>query len=848
MTRVLIVDDKPENLHLLRALLQGHGCAVDEARHGAEALVKARQNPPDLVVSDLLMPVMDGYTLLRRWKTDAKLKAIPFVVYTATYTEPQDERLAMDLGADAFILKPTEPDPLMARLMEVLAKAQHGELPPARAPKGDSEALHKEHSEVLIRRLEEKALQLEESNRALQEDLAQRRLAEAEANRLQNEAERAHGALLGILEDQRKAEEALRYEQVLFQSLASAVPDNIYFKDRQSRFVRINSTMAKWFKLHEPGEAVGKTDFDYFAEEHARQAYGDEQHIMSTGEPLIGIEEKETWPDGRVTWASTSKVPLRDANGGITGLVGISRDITARKQAEAHIREQAALLENATDAIYVRALDHMITYWNHGAERLYGWTAAEAVNRKDTDLFLPATPGLEEAEKILLAGGSWTGEMRHSAKSGGLVTVFCRWSLMRDDEARPQVVFAIHTDVTEQRQLEARFLRAQRLENIGSLAAGIAHDLNNVLSPILLGAPLLRQAIHDESSLRVLTAIEASARRGVDIVKQVLTFARGVKGERIPLEPRHLLNDMLRIVEETFPKNIQAELDFDEKPWPVVGDATQFHQALLNLCVNARDAMPNGGRLTLVAANLNIDETFARMNPGAKVGPYVRIAVADTGMGIPPELMDKLFDPFFTTKEPGKGTGLGLSTVLGIVRSHDGFVRVESTVGKGATFEIYLPASPATAVANQPGSGKEPPRGNGELVLIVDDEAAVRKVLARMLEIFGYRVLAASEGTEAAALFGQHRDEIKVVLTDMAMPQMDGPALVSVLRSIDPAVRIIGCSGIGSLTKDKDYRALNLPAYLTKPFTADNLLTTLHRLLANPGEAGGAGASNRPFP
>jgi PAS domain S-box-containing protein len=839
MTRVLIVDDKPENLYLLRTLLEGNGCAVDEARHGAEALVKARMSPPDLVVSDLLMPVMDGYTLLRSWKVDERLRSIPFVVYTATYTEAKDERLALNLGADAFILKPAEPEELMTRLKELLARAQQGELPPAHAPEGDPGALLKDYGNVLIRKLEEKTLQLQQANCILKEELTRREQTEAEANRLRAEAERAHAVLLSILEEQRKAQEELRAEQALFQSLVSTIPDHIYFKDRQSRFIRINEPMARMFGLRDSGGAVGRTDFDFFTGEHAQQAFSDEQRIMSTGVSLIGFEEKETWPDGRITWASTSKVPLRDADGQITGLVGISRDITERKQTEAHLREQAALLEKANDAIYVRTLDHTITYWNRGAERLYGWTAAEALNRKDTDLFLPVNPGLTEAERMLVADGGWTGEMRHSIKGGGTATVFCRWSLMREDEERPAMVFAIHSDVTEHRELEARFLRAQRLENIGALAAGIAHDLNNVLSPMLLGAPILRKALQDETAIKVLDAMEISARRGGDIVKQVLTFARGVKGERIPLDPRHVLNDILRIVEGTFPKNIDAELNFDEKPWPVVGDATQFHQALLNLCINARDAMPNGGSLHLETSNLQLDETFVRMNPGAKIGPYVRIAVTDTGTGIPPENLDKLFVPFFTTKEPGKGTGLGLSTVLGIVHNHDGFVRVESAVGRGTTFALYLPAMPATAVPNELLHGKEAPHGNGELLLIVDDEVSIRDVLAKMLELYGYRVLSAGEGTEAVGLFVQHRAEIKAVITDMMMPQMDGATLISVLRHIEPGVRVIGFSGIGDLAKSIDYRNLDLPAFLTKPFTADKLLVTLNHILTNPAKKAG---------
>jgi CheY-like chemotaxis protein len=254
--------------------------------------------------------------------------------------------------------------------------------------------------------------------------------------------------------------------------------------------------------------------------------------------------------------------------------------------------------------------------------------------------------------------------------------------------------------------------------------------------------------------------------------------------------------------------------------------------------------MPNGGLLHLEADNLRLDETFARMNPGAKVGPYVRIAVTDTGTGIPPENMDRLFVPFFTTKEPDKGTGLGLSTVMGIVRNHDGFVRVESTVGRGSTFALYLPASPTTSVPNELLHGKDAPHGNGELILVVDDEAPIRKVLARMLELFGYRVLAAGEGTEAVGLFVQNRAEIKAVITDMMMPQMDGATLVSVLRHIEPGVRVIGFSGIGDLATSTSYRTLNLPAFLTKPFTAEKLLVTLNHVLTCPApDCGDDGAS-----
>ena len=323
-------------------------------------------------------------------------------------------------------------------------------------------------------------------------------------------------------------------------------------------------------------------------------------------------------------------------------------------------------------------LDCTILYWNKGAERTYGWTRAEALNRKTTELISPDAAAAEALAALLLKQESWAGERRQNTKSGGAVDVFSRLTLVRDKQGQPRSVFAINTDITEKKQLDARFLQAQRLESLGALASGIAHDLNNVLSPILMATAILRDKAQTDSERNMLTTMEACARRGAGIIRQVLTFARGVEGKRIPLQPRHLLREIAAIAGETFPKNIELEMDVEKELWPVLGDATQLHQVLMNLCVNARDAMPEGGRLGLNAENIDLDETFALMTPGAKSGPYVHLSISDTGTGIPPELFDKIFDPFFTTKAPGKGTGLGLSTVLGIVRSHDGFIQFKS--------------------------------------------------------------------------------------------------------------------------------------------------------------------------
>jgi PAS domain S-box-containing protein len=757
----------------------------------------------------------------------------------------------------------------------------------------------------------------------------------------------------------KQAEEALRQEQTLFNSLASTIPDNIYFKDRQSRFVRVNQTMAQRFGLRDPGEAAGKTDFDFFSDEHARQAYKDEQRVMLTGEPLIGLEEKETWPDGRVTWVSTTKVPLRDANGTITGLVGISRDITQRKravdelgtseerlslalegstdgfwdwniptgkaffgaryytmlgyepgefpasyerflslmhpddrarteeafrqhlvhklpsyalefrlrtkagdyrwilsrgkvverdaegkavrmagthfditerkQAEQRIQEQAALLDHANDAIYVTALDCTILYWNKAAERIYGWSSAEAVNRKTAELISPDAAAVADLLAKLLQQGDWSGERQQMTKAGRLVDVLCRLTLMRDEQGRPRTILAINTDITEKKKLEAQFLRAQRLESLGALASGIAHDLNNVLAPIVMGAQLLRESVHDNTARSLLETMERSAKRGADIVQQVLTFARGSAGQRVSLQLRHLLREMVAIVEETFPKNIKIETGMPDDVWPIEGDPTQLHQALMNLCLNARDAMPEGGTLTLAAANVTIDEATAAQTPGATPGRFVRLRVTDTGSGIPPEVATRLFEPFFTTKGVGKGTGLGLSTVLGILKGHRGFIRLDTQMGRGTTFELYFPAAPAAVEVTdaRPGTSRPWPRAGGELVLLVDDEAPVREVARQALEEFGYRVISCAAGADAIKQFNAACGKVQLVVTDMMMPEMDGPTLVKALRAIEPGVRIVGITGVADAATMNRLHALALVALLTKPFTIGQLLTTV---------------------
>ena len=513
-------------------------------------------------------------------------------------------------------------------------------------------------------------------------------------------------------------------------------------------------------------------------------------------------------------------------------VVQLERTMHDLQAVHGRLAEQASLLDKAQDAIMVRDLARRITYWNKSAERLYGWTAAEVVGTVAGHL-QPDEAAFDEAMRTVVDQGDWLGELAQVGKDGTGLTVESRWTLVNDAAGRAVAVLVINTDITERRNLEQQFLRAQRLESIGTLAGGIAHDLNNVLTPIMMSIGMLSDGERDPGRLDILNTLEMSARRGANMVQQVLSFARGVEGRRVQVEVPDLLRDVERIVNDTFLKHIDVTTCISDDVWAVSGDPIQLHQVLLNLCVNARDAMPEGGSLVLSAANVTLDEAFASANIDATAGPHVLLQVRDSGAGIPRDIVDRIFEPFFTTKEVSKGTGLGLSTSLAIVKSHGGFIRVASVPGAGTTFSVYLPAGEAARPDAARAARPELPRGAGELILIVDDEAPVRMVTSRMLEAFGYRAVVASDGAEAVAIYAARKEEIAAVITDMMMPVMDGSALIRALTSMRADVRIIAASGLHGPESDlQEGTGGAVKLFLPKPYSAETLLTGVQRVLA----------------
>ena len=553
---------------------------------------------------------------------------------------------------------------------------------------------------------------------------------------------------------------------------------------------------------------------------------------------LSRTEYRMRHKDGSQRWIEDNRRLVRDPTGNPVELVGVWSDVTERKRAQDELHESERQFREMLDNLELVAVmvdgDARVTYCNDYFLRLTGWRREEVIGAIWFERFVPPERVDEARERftVLLADGQ---DLRHSThelltRSGQRRLLQWNNSLMYSASGEVMGTASIAEDITDRVRLEKQLLRAQRLESIGTLAGGIAHDLNNILLPILMGVTLLKRFDPNETSMKAIDNIERSVRRGSELVKQVLLFARGSETSRESVQLADVVHEVEAIVASTFPKDISFEVTLAKDLAPVTGDVTQLTQVLLNLCVNARDAMPRGGQISISAATADITDPDALLHGGAK-GRYVVIKVADTGEGMSKEIIERIFDPFFTTKEVGKGTGLGLSTAQGIVSSHGGFLSVASEPGEGSTFTLHLPARPAQAAAIVVHEDTGPPHGNGELILVVDDDASVLSITKQTLEVFGYEVLTAEDGAQAIGIFSHRSADIALVLTDMAMPIIDGAALIAALNRMVPNIPVIATTGNPSAASMSKITKTGVTHILTKPYTAEQLLRTIAEVL-----------------
>ncbi len=508
-------------------------------------------------------------------------------------------------------------------------------------------------------------------------------------------------------------------------------------------------------------------------------------------------------------------------------------EVSARVRTEEALRRAYQTLSSifaaSPHAIIAVDVQRNVRLWNPAATRIFGWTEEEVVGGRVPFVTNETREESNRFNERALKGEAFTNfEVRRHRRDGTPIDLLVSAAPTYDMNNVIDGFLTVATDVTEHKKLEQQLLRTQRLESLGTLAGGIAHDLNNVLSPIVMALELFRMKSTDPTMLRTLDSLDACAKRGIDLIRQVLTFARGVQGERVALQVRHVLQDLEKILIHTMPKSITIHTNVPRDLWVVSGDVTQLHQVLMNLAVNARDAMPAGGFLTITAQNIVLDETNVALNPGASAGPHIMIEMQDTGHGIPADVKDKIFQPFFTTKEIGKGTGLGLSTVAAILKNHGGFINFYSEVGRGTSFKVYLPALPGQEDQTTEKNKQAPPVGNGETILIVDDESAIRDIAKLALEAHGYRVIVARDGAEGVAMYARHSDEIRLVISDMEMPVLNGDAMMRFLERIDPQIRVISSSGLAS---NAPSTVTPFRAVLPKPYTIEQLLRTVHQAI-----------------
>lgn len=625
--------------------------------------------------------------------------------------------------------------------------------------------------------------------------------------------------------------EQLRKTEQIFSSFMQHFPGAAFIKDAGGKYIYINDGFEKEFGIRRE-DIIGRTAKDVYSPERAERLGNNDENVFMEGSSIQHVEKSIV--GDRTRYWLVYKFPITTSEADTPFIGCIAVDITERKEVEEKVRRQAELLDISSDAIISAGLDGTVLYHNRSAERLYKWRSEYLSGKKLNELTIVDGSQLEQIFDIIRTAGEWEGELIHVLDDGTTVTVESRWTLVVNENGEPESIFIVETDISERKEIQKQLFHAQRLESLGTLAGGIAHDLNNTLQPILMSIQLLRNLIakDDKKHQDWIDILENSAQRGASLVRQILVFARSTQGEYDTLEISAFLKEIVKVIRQTFPISIDITLDLPEGKFTVRGDITRLHQVIMNICVNASQAMPDGGKLFISVTKEYVSTRIPVAIVKAKAGNYIVISISDTGKGIRKEDIDRIFDPFFTTKAPGEGTGLGLSTAYTIVKEHGGFINISSEPGRGSKFKVYLPEITDSVLPEEATENTGLSSGRGETVLVVDDEAAVRDITHIILADNGYRVVTAADGSEAVAMYMKNKGSIDLVIIDLMMPVMDGISTIRTLKKIDPHVKMIISSGFSERGRNIPEVAGTLAdASLSKPYSAEILLKTVAEVL-----------------
>ncbi|GAB4362538.1 MAG: hypothetical protein Kow00128_02320 [Deltaproteobacteria bacterium] len=796
---ILVADDDSESRYLLVATLASEGYLVEEARTGREALVKARTNPPDLIVSDILMPEMDGFTLCREIRRDPVLHRVPFLFYTATYTDERDQELALRIGADRFLCKPQDPDRFLAEVRQMVSTVRERAPGEPSPPDGDPGTLRL-YSERLVAKLEKRTLDLKRER-----------------------------------DERRRAEEELE----LFRDLVDRSTDAYFVVDPETgRFLDANGSFAETLGFSRE-ELLGMRVMDIEARLPDPGAW--RRHVAEVRRKgAMRLEGLHRAKDGGSVPVEVNVrcLTLR----GKEYLVAVARDLRERIEAERAMRESEeryrTLLEEIGEVVYATDERGTFRFLSPAVLAVTGYRPDEGVGRTFLDFVheedrerilrryreIPTWIGDPEEFRILTRGGKvrWIRATSRAVREGGRITGYR----------------GIFRDITEEKSLEEQLRHSQKMETVGRLAGGVAHDFNNMLSVILGYADLLLLRTEEGHPARKpLEEISRAAQRSMELTRQLLAFARkqviAPKVIDLNLKVAGLMDMLGRMAGE----NIELVFRPGADAGRIHVDPSQIDQVLANLVVNARDAIEGQGTVTVETGRAILDEEYCALHVDTLPGEYAILAVSDTGPGMERHILDRIFDPFFTTKEAGKGTGLGLATVYGIVRQNGGNIHVYSEPGRGTTFRIYFPASHGE-IENEPDADPAALTGT-ETILLVEDEEQILRLAEKVLTGYGYRVLAARSPDEALARESAFGEPIHLLLTDVVMPGMDGKTLADRLRGKRPGLETLFMSGY---TADVISRQGVLEpgiAYLQKPFSPKQLAARVRETLDRRGGSQG---------